>query len=81
MIEAFIISSMIGARNRFTSINNIVSSYHKLTTDPHLDAKKNGFVSPLHITCVRLTRKLGVKMCNTYLPIKIIVCSIVRTST
>ena len=75
------ISSMIGAGYRFTLINNLVSSYYKITTDPHLDVKKNGFVSPLQITCVGLTLKIGLKLCNTYGPIKIIVCSMVGMAT
>lgn len=75
ILGAFMLAAIIGAGNRWSLINNLVSSFYKLTTDPHLDVKKNGFVAPLQITCMGLTLKLGLKLCNRYGPIKIIIIS------
>ena len=77
ILGAFLLATIIGAGNRFSLINVYVSSFYKLTADPHLDFKKNGFVGPLQIACVGLTLKLGLKLCNAYNPIKIIVASFI----
>ena len=66
---------MIGSIYRWTIINPYITSFYKITSDPHIETKKDAFVGPLSMFCIGLTMKFGLKQCNKYNPIIIIIIS------
>jgi hypothetical protein len=76
LFGAFLCHVLIGAINRWSLINPYITSFYKITTDPHLEIKKNGFMMPLNMLSIGLTMKWGFHQCKEYGPIKIMIISV-----
>ena len=72
---AFLCHVMIGSINRWTIINPYITSYYKISTDPHIETKKNAFVGPLSMFFTGLMMKFGLRQCNKFNPIIMIAIS------
>lgn len=78
---AFLCHVMIGSINRWTIINPYITSFYKITSDPHIETKKNAFVGPLSMFFTGLTMKFGLKLCGKISPVIMIIMSTIGMSS
>lgn len=77
LLGAFLLHVLIGAINRWGMINSYVTSFFKLTADPHIETNVNCFVVPLTMFCAGATMKWGFRRCGQFGLVQVMSVSVV----